>query len=277
MAAKTSDFVPETRFSVLIPVYFKDCPILFEKALASIINNSMPPNQIVLVVDGPISSDLDNVILKYSDSTFCVIRLEKNEGIISALNKGLQHCVHDLVARCDADDINYHDRFELQIKQFIKIPELVLCGSQIEEKDGVRVRFKRVPVSGSDIFSYAKFRNPFNHMTVMFKKSVVQSLGGYPNIAFREDYALWVLMLANRYCVTNLDKITVTASGGMPMYKRRGRLKDFKHEIRLQRFFLEIDFISKRRFVTNLIIRGGNMLVGSYFRSLIYAYLLRSS
>lgn len=264
------------KFSVLIPVYYKDDPLVFDEALVSILQNTVTPSQIVIVVDGPLSPDLENIISKYEKRpTILVKRLPENRGIIEALNFGLNFCDNSLIARCDADDININTRFERQLVAFYRDPQLVLCGGQIVEKSGENYHKKMVPINHDQIIEFAKLRNPFNHMTVMFRKNAVIECGCYPNIPYREDYALWVTLLQSGYKVYNLDDILVEASGGLDMYKRRGNIKHLKYELSLQNYFLKLGFINKLQFLINTTIRSANMLLPANLRGVVYSRLLR--
>lgn len=264
------------KFSVLLPVYNGDKPELFEMALNSIKNNTEQPTQIVVVVDGLISSSLENVLNLHFDDRFEIIRINENRGIVNALNTGLIHCSEELVARCDADDENYFKRFELQLKAFEIDPDLSVVGGHIIERGTQSKHYRKVPIQQDTLSKYIKLRNPLNHMTVMFKKSSIIAVGMYPDIKFREDYALWGTLHGNGYKITNLDEVLVFATGGMDMYKRRGRPSDIPHEFNLQLHLLSSNVINVYEMFFNLFIRVSNMLVGSRFRSLIYSKLLRN-
>ena len=263
-------------FSVLMPVYNGDKPALFDMALSSITKNTMQPTQVVIVVDGEISSSLEKILESYVDDRFKVIRIDKNQGIVNALNTGLIHCSEELVARCDADDENYEKRFELQIKAFNDDPDLSVVGGHIIERGDHRVYHRNVPTQPEAISRHIKLRNPMNHMTVMFKKNDIIAVGKYPDIKYREDYALWGKLYGKGYKLHNLDMVLVFATGGMDMYKRRGKPADIPHELKLQKLLLSSNVIKLHEMIFNLFIRVANMLVGARFRSLIYSNFLRS-
>jgi glycosyltransferase involved in cell wall biosynthesis len=260
----------------LMPVYRKDNPSVFNEALKSILENTVTPCQIVIVADGPLSADLDSVISNYENQpSILVKRLPENRGIIEALNFGLDFCDNSLIARCDADDINIKTRFACQLEAFHHNPNLVLCGGQIVERSDEIVLKKFVPLNHDEIIESAKLRNPFNHMTVMFRKDAVIECGRYPYFPYREDYALWVSLLQSGCKTRNLKDTLVVASGGLEMYKRRGNIRHLKHELSLQKYFLELGFINRFQFFINIIIRGANMLLPANFRRVIYQYFLR--
>lgn len=262
-------------FSVLMPVYHGDKPALFDMALSSIKKNTVQPTQIVVVVDGEISLSLEKILEAHVDERFEVVRVEKNQGIVNALNTGLSHCSEELIARCDADDENYDKRFELQLQAFKEDPQLSVVGGHIIERGGQREYNRNVPTQSESFSKYIKLRNPINHMTVMFKKNDVITVGKYPDIKYREDYALWAKLYGNGYKLSNLDTVLVFATGGMDMYKRRGKPADIPHEWKLQKHLLSSNVIKPSEMILNCFIRVANMLLGSRIRSLIYINILR--
>ena len=122
-------------FSVLLSVYYKESPIYLSQALYSVIKQSIPPTEIILVEDGKLPKTLEKVIsqFKKKTSTIKIVQLPYNQGLGKALNEGLKHCTYDIVARMDTDDIAKLDRFEKQIKIFEKYPDIDICSAWIEE------------------------------------------------------------------------------------------------------------------------------------------------
>jgi len=215
-------------FSVLMSVYHKERPEFLQQSLDSILNQTVLPNEIVLVEDGPLTDELYDTLSRYQekyDYLFRIVKIKENQGLGLALAAGLKHCKYDLVARMDTDDIAREDRFDLQLKMFQAFPELDIVGSYILEfeetiEDGL---YKRVlPTTPKDIYQFAKTRNPFNHMTVMFKRDSVLQAGNYMDCRWFEDYYLWVRMLQNGCQGRNIDDVLVYARAGEEMMKRRG-------------------------------------------------------
>ena len=263
------------KFSVLMPLYNGDKPLFFRRAIQSVVNNSCKPNQVVLVIDGPINKNLEVIISEFKDETFKIIRIKENRGIINALNKGIVECDFELIARCDSDDENFINRFELQLREFMNDEKLVLCGGQIIEIADGKKFYRNVPSSMTEISKFIRLRNPFNHMTVMYKKSAVIKAGKYPNILYREDYALWVKLFSMNKKLKNLNENIVFANAGIEMYKRRGKPKDILYEIKLQRFMHKNKIINPLQMFLNLIIRSLNMVVTPKIRGAIYSKFLR--
>ena len=226
-------------FDVLMPIYIGDDPEVAKAAIESVLDNTVQPKRFVIVKDGPIKEPLDRYLdtleNKYTHIHIC--GTEFNCGLGLALNRGLTHCKSDWVFRCDADDINDPRRFELQIEEISKNPCDVL-GTQITEVDpisGVH-KTKRVPIDPYIIKKFSVFRNPINHMSVLFRKSAVVSVGGYPNIKFKEDYALWLILMKAGYILKNSEKNLVNARAGDSMVSRRRGILSLKSELDLLLF-----------------------------------------
>ena len=271
-------------FSVLMSIYNKENPKYFKEALDSIlINQSVIPNEIVLVKDGPLTRELDNIIYEYSlkfVDVFNIIELSKNMGLGKALYVGIKECKYDLVARMDTDDISRYDRFEKQLKEFELDRELDIIGSHIIEfeTDINKVFSKRImPTSNESIYKYARRRNPFNHVTVMFKKDSVISSGNYEDmngIGF-EDYLLWVKMLLKKCNCKNIDKSLVFVRIGEGMFERRGGAKYLLNALKFRNRIYKMGFASLSDtlvcYITNIIVS----LSPNWLRRFIYLKYLR--
>jgi len=248
-------------FSVLMSVYSKEKAIYLDLALESILKQTKKPDQIVLVKDGFLTRELERVIDYYvikQQSLFKIVALNENKGLGVALNEGIKECKHELIARMDSDDICAPERFEKQISMFEKNPELDIIGSYINEfesSSGEIISIRKVPLSDSDIKSFAKKRNPLNHMTVIFKKTAVMKAGGYKDFMWFEDYYLWVRMILNNCLCANIDESLVDARTGDLMFERRGGREYAKMEFLLQKEFLKLRFTNHSQFLVNIIIR----------------------
>lgn len=270
-----------TSYSVLMSVYCKEKPEYLKAAIESMLNQTVPTNDFVIVCDGPLTFELDSVIedicIQYP-AIFQVSRLKENCGLGNALNAGLRLCRNELVARMDSDDISRPNRCELQLKKFKEKPELALCSGDIAEfisNINEIKSIRHVPSDYMEILSFARRRNPMNHMAVMFKKSVVDDVGGYIEIKYAEDYYLWVRMLKKGYKATNIEQILVNVRIGNGMYKRRGGIKYVKSICILQKKMLELHFISLFEFGFNCLIRIGGSIIPERFRRYLYIKGLR--
>ena len=192
------------------------------------------PDQIVIVKDGPLTEELESVLGEYvskDPDLYTIVPLETNRGLGLALAEGIQHCKNELVARMDTDDICRQDRFEIQLAEFEKDPSLDICGSSILEFENSLdqiVAARRVPLSDADIKVYQKRRDAFNHMTIMYKRSKVLEAGNYQSCMLMEDTYLWVRMLLAGATCKNIEESLVYARIGENMYERRGGFSYFR-------------------------------------------------
>lgn len=265
------------KFSVLMSVYKNEKAEYLVTALQSIFKQTLPANEIVLVEDGLLTSELYAVIEKYADK-LKIVPLKQNVGLGKALNEGLQACTSELVARMDTDDIAVPERFALQIQEFINAPELALCGGQIREFDGDAnnvLGYRKVPCMEAEIKQFAKKRNPFNHMTVMFKKSAVQAAGSYQHMPYFEDYWLWVRMIQQGYKVKNIDKVLVNARTGRDMIARRGGWRYLKCELCFMRTLYKYHFLNDIELISFTIAKSILRILPLTIRKYLYKLLVR--
>lgn len=228
------------KFSVSMCVYGKDNTDWFKIAVDSILNQTLKPNEVVLVVDGPVPDDLNNIIEEYQKlPIFKIIRFKENQGHGNARRAGLDACTNEFVALMDADDISCSDRFEKQMSIFANDDKLDIVGGNITEfiGDPKNIVAKRdVPSGDADIKEYMKKRCPMNQMTVMFKKSSVDKVGGYIDWYCDEDYYLWLRMALANMKFANVSDALVNVRVGKEMYQRRGGRKYFASEAKLQKY-----------------------------------------
>ena len=248
-------------FSVAMSVYKSDNPDFFDRALSSITDEqTIIPNEIVLVVDGPVSNEINNVINKYEKKyeIFNVIRLEQNGGLGNALKIAVKNATHELIARMDSDDVSVSTRFEEQLKYFEINPGIDIVGGDITEFIGEEnniVGKRSVPVSNDSIREYMKTRCAMNHVSVMYKKKSVESAGGYQDWFWNEDYYLWIRMWLNGAVFANTGSVLVNVRVGEEMYQRRGGSKYFESEKGLQDYMLKNKMINHSTYIKNVAKR----------------------
>ncbi|MDB7088141.1 glycosyltransferase, partial [Enterococcus mundtii] len=199
-------------YSVLMSVYSKEDPYYLKKSIESILNQSVSTDDFVIVKDGKLTPELDTVLEEYSRkyNNIKIVALQKNMGLGLALNEGLMNCKNELVARMDSDDISLKDRCEKQLKKFNSNEKLDILGMQIAEfysnPDDI-ISIRQVPSRYDDIVKFSKRRSPFNHPTVMYRKSRIVQLGGYKDVRRKEDLELFLNALSRGYYAENLEEI----------------------------------------------------------------------
>lgn len=217
-----------TNYSVLMSIYHKEKPDFFIDSIESMLRQTIKPEEIVIVKDGPLTPELNQIIDKYTNQEpeiFTIVPLEKNLGLGLALNEGLKKCRNNLVARMDTDDISLENRCELQLKVFDENLKISICGTMIDEFNGKPeniVTSRAVPLKHDDIVRFGRRRSPFNHVTVMFKKiDVLSCEGGYHDVPRKEDIDLFVRMVNSNYYGVNIDKSLVLVRSNKDYLERR--------------------------------------------------------
>ena len=252
----------QLKFSVLLSVYYKEKPVFLSQALNSVINQSILPNQIIIVKDGLLTKDLDFIINNFIESNSNLeiksIQLKENLGLGRALNIGLKECNYDWVARMDSDDICKFDRFELIINEIVNSKNISVIGSYIDEFKGDVsnvVQKRKVKLNHDDIIKDLSNKNPMNHVSVFFNKKDVLSVGSYDDVLFFEDYHLWTKMLLNNMIFKNIPESTVLVRIGDDMIGRRHGFLYAKLELNFQKYLFQKKLITKKIFLRNVLLR----------------------
>jgi glycosyltransferase involved in cell wall biosynthesis len=201
--------------------------------------------------------------------------MEENVGLGPALDMGLESCAHEIVARMDADDVSRPDRFERQLPLVeagadIVGSGLLEFGSAVDEVVGRRTP----PTDPEEIRRVIRFRDPFNHPTVVYRKSAVLAAGGYTDMALMEDYLLFTRMVEAGARPANVADPLVYYRVGAGAYARRGGRQLLRSELALQRRFRELGITSRHEYVRNVVVRGGYRLVPEGVRKVAYRRLL---
>lgn len=229
-------------YSVLMSVYAKDRPEYLDAAIASMAAQTVPFRDMVVVCDGPLTDGLDKVLDDWKwelDGRLTLHRLPENGGLGAALAAGLPLCRCDVVARMDADDVSRPDRCRILLGK-MAADGLDLVGGAIEEFDrepGDMGSVRAVPLEKGDIDTWLKGRNPFNHVSVVFDRHVVEQAGGYQPFPWMEDYWLWARMIAGGCRCANVPDVLVDVRTGDGMYARRSNTAYLKSQVR---FFSEL-------------------------------------
>lgn len=269
-------------FSVCLSVYKNDKAEELRLAIQSIIDQSCPPNEIVVGVDGPIRDDVKELLSQYERSypgLFRFVRFDQNRGLGIILQECLLRSSYDLVARMDSDDIALPDRFEKQLHCFLEDPRLSIVGGAIAEfiDDPSNVVAQRYcPLTDMSIKRYMKSRCGLNHVTVMFRKAEVLRAGNYKDWFWNEDYYLWIRMMEVGCRFRNLPDVLVNVRVSYDMYARRGGMRYFRSELKLQQYMRAKRIISFPRYCYNVMIRWGvEVLIPNRVRGILYRNLFR--
>lgn len=241
------------KFSVLISVYHKENPLYFRESLESLMNQTVLPNEIVLIKDGPLTENLENVLNEYVANyanLFKIIALPLNKGLGNALSIGILECSNELIARMDTDDICVSNRFEKELNFLKNNPTIDLVGSNVEEFNnfpGDLQRFRKMPEKDIELLRYAKYRSPVNHPSIMFRKQKVLEAGNYnSDILMMEDFSLFIRMLNNGCVFYNIQEVLLNfrIGLGLDVIKRRSGLLYFNNEWKFAKLAFKIGHLN---------------------------------
>lgn len=269
------------KFSVLISVYKNEKPEYFTLALDSIVKQTLQPQEYVIVKDGLLTEALDACIESFQQQVAVPVKIlafEQNRGLGLALRDGVVACSNEYIARMDTDDIAKPERFAKQIAYLEKHPEIALLGSRITEFSTDAEKpdtITQLPLGDKEIRQYAKSRNPFRHMTLIYKKSAVLEAGNYRDFLWFEDYDLWVRIMQKGFKVENLPDCLVNVRANDEMFARRGGWKYLKQDLKFQRWLYEIKFIKSITLALNLMLRISMRMLPYRVRKDVYHIFLR--
>ena len=266
--------------SVLMSLYIKEKPEYARACFESLLRQTVQADEWVVVEDGPLTDSMYALLEEYQKAHPGLIKrvpLEKNQGLGTALSVGVPECRNDLIARMDTDDIAREDRFEVQLAEFKKDPELDICGSQIDEFEDtpdIIVAHRSVPTEHSEIIEYQKKRDAFNHMTVMYKKKAVLDAGNYQPCPLMEDTYLWARMIMKGAKCKNVDEGLVYARIGHDMFERRGGWSYYKKYKSGRKKLLESGFISNSDYLYTLAVQFVVALIPGKLRGFVFKKIL---
>lgn len=271
------------KYSALMPVYKGETPENFYTSLDSICRQTLPPDEIVIVCDGPLTKELDAVLDEF-DSAYPellhVVRLPENKGRGIAAREGLLACKNEYVARMDSDDISVPNRMEMEMKVMLEHPEISVLGGQIAEfidNPAQITGCRRVKTAPKDIRKDASRRSPMNQVTVIMRKTDVIAAGNYPPIDQMEDYYLWASMLGAGFSMMNITQTCVLVRTGNRMYSQRGGMSYFHQAVRMERHLRAMGICNPLQSAKNLFLRFcGAVLLPNRVRRMCYNLFLRS-
>ena len=267
-------------FSVLMSIYKAEKPSYLTMSLNSVLNQTLQASEIIIVEDGPLTTDLYAILDEFESKNPIIrrLRLSENHGLGYALCEGLKYCRYELVARMDTDDICKPNRFEVQVEFMEKNHEVDVLGTWIDEFFDVNenvVSIRKVPEGSKGLYEFGKKRNPMNHPTVMFRKSSVLKAGSYQTCMLLEDYYLWVKMLKMGMVFYNIQASLLYFRLSHDIYKRRGRLKYAITEVKFQIELHKIGYLTIFETIRNIASRFFVRVMPVCIRRRIYRRLLR--
>jgi glycosyltransferase involved in cell wall biosynthesis len=266
-------------FALLLPVYIRDNPDFFRAAFRSAVHEqTLRPDRVLLVRDGPVTDELTKAIEEMCSASpvpVQIVNVEHSTGLGPALDAGLLASPHDIVARMDADDIAVPHRFEVQVPLIRAGADIVGAGLiEFDADTNLPGRRRVPPTDPDDIRRYARIHDPFNHPTVIYRRSAVLAAGGYGDLPLMEDYWLFSRMLAGGARPMNVSEPLVYYRVGSGAYQRRGGREQLRSELALQRRLRDTGLINRVQYVRNVIVRGGYRLLPWRLRRTIYRLIV---
>lgn len=271
------------KYSVLMSLYKNEKVEYLDKSIMSMLSQTVVPDEIVIVKDGPLTKELEDTLNNYLNSypnLFKIIPSKENLGLGLALNLGLRNCKNELVARMDTDDISLPTRCEKQLKKFNENKDLGIVGTMIDEfsKDESNiVSSRKVPITYDEIYKFSKRRSPFNHPTVMYKKSLVLEVGGYKDFKKCQDFNLFGRMLQNGIKAENIPESLLLFRAGDNFIEKRGNWLSTKSYIKSSYDLYKNKYINILDFLYIFFGQLTIFMVPTSIRKIIYKKLLRSN
>lgn len=273
--------------TVILPVYHGTDADELQASLDSVLNQTRPPEAIVIVEDGPISPAVDEVITQTcggdgdevdvdTHPRVRRLRFTTNQGAGRASAAALEVINTELIARQDCDDISYPERFERQCAQFENDPELSALGTamtEFSEHPRPDAHVRRLPSTPEEIARYMAMNNPINHPTLMARTADIRDVGGYTDVHFMEDYDLMARLVAAGKTLRNLPEPLVHFRTGEAQYRRRTGSDMWRAEIQMQRNLTAYGIVSRPRAVFNLLLRTGYRMLPRKIYSIAYSCL----
>lgn len=262
-----------TKFSVLISIYRKENPLWFREALDSVFAQTVQPDEIVLVEDGPLTAELYAVIDEYKEKypIFNIVKNETNLGLGLALANGVKAAKYDILARMDTDDIIPPHRFATQLAKIEEGYDVVSCWSTLflNERENV-IAVKTRPEIHEDIVKLAHKRSPVCHAAAFMRKSAVLEAGNYVHRQYYEDYNLWIRMILKGARFYNVQKSLYDVRTTEAQMNRRAGFSYLKNELRYLKEFHTMGFYTLGDLVKNSVIRIGARLMPSVMREFVF-------
>ena len=221
-------------FSCLVSCFIKDDSQLLRLCLQSLVDQTIPANEIVFVKDGPLTEELESVLEEYNNKLpFKFVVLEQNRGLGFALKEGLNQCSYDIVMRMDTDDICLPDRFALQYNYLIEHKDVDILGGWAKDIDinGNIIEERKYPTKYEDIFRLM-WTNPLIHPAIAFRKHRILEVGSYnPSVIRRQDYDLWIRAAAQGLKIENLPAFLIKYRFTDNYYKKNNTQVAYKQAL----------------------------------------------
>lgn len=268
-------------YSVLMSVYCAEKADHLMLALNSILNQTVSPDEIFIVEDGPLPATLQTIIedqRRQNPALYTILALPENKGLGPALAAGLPKCRNEVIARMDSDDYSYPARMENELT-LMEANDLDMVGTQVTEfviSPDRPIARTDLPVTDSDIRKYSHRRNPFRHPSIVYKRSSVLAAGNYSSdYPFFEDWELFNRLLDNRNRAANVNQVLVAMRVSKDFYARRGGRRYMRDMLHFKYDQWRKGYFSLADFCLTALPHAAVCLIPNTLRSYIYSHALR--
>lgn len=273
----------DDKYSCLISLYAKENNGYLVESLDSLIRQSIPPEEILIVKDGLLTDELEKTLSEYDKrypGLFSFVSYKENKGLWYALSKGVPACRNELIMRMDVDDWSAPNRAEKELAILTAHPEIGCVGSNVaefEEDLNHPIALVNLPEFHVDIVSFGKRRCPFRHPSLMFRKGVVLLAGNYQEMPLFEDYDLYMRLVASRCTFYNIQESLVYVRTSQDFYARRGSLAYMRKMLRFKGICLKRGDYSFFDYVSSTLPHVVVCLMPNGLRAWVYNKFLRAS
>jgi glycosyltransferase involved in cell wall biosynthesis len=265
-------------FSVVMSVYHADDSDQFIDAVHSVFDQSIQPSELIIAVDGPVGNELASALRDIELlPNVQILRLERNLGPGGSRDHAIRTCNNNIVAIMDADDLCAFNRFERQLQE-LALTGVDVVGGYIEEFNlipGDICRIRVVPIRHNEIIQLGHWRQPMNHVTIMFRKSVYEKVGGYHPLRCVEDFDLFHRMFVSGVRFSNIPEVMVHVRCGTAVLTRRRGMYYLRAELALLSRMRRSGFLSMPQWMASSSIRIAVRVMPSSVIGLLYKHLLR--
>lgn len=262
--------------SVVLPVYHRVPSEQFAASLESVLGQTQPAAEVIVVADGPLTPELEAVIDEHQ-AAIRVVRLAENRGVADAMQAGLEAATQPWVARQDADDLSAPERLERMWAR-LERGDLTMLGAAMLEFEGEPsnvVGTRAMPLEAAEVAAYCRFNNPVNNPTSIVHRERALAVGGVRPVLLMEDWDLVARLVAAGYTVANLPDPLVRFRADPGMFARRRDRRLFAGEWRMQQNLRSYGLISAPRMAANFAVRSAvRVLPASWFRT-VYSAVFR--
>lgn len=259
-------------YSFILPLYHKEHLNSLRDSIDSMINQTIPPKEILIIIDNISNPSHINLIKEYKEKKIKILIYRGKGGLGGVLAKGVISSKTEIILRQDSDDISIKNRASKQIKCFINTNADIVCSNIREFMHVPGDLIKNLKKSNINKNNYF-IRNPINHMSVAFKRSSIIKYGNYKPLKNFEDWYLWLRAINLKCKIEIINETLVYARLGNKFYNKRHGLKYYFTELCAMYFFSKKGLIPLKYFFLNIIIRFFVRLSPLVFTNFFYKHL----